>query len=452
MKAWEEFLAVQEKELGTETVKKWLRPLRMLRFDAWNLYLEASDSFQALWFEEHIRSRLNKFVSKNNKKIKVHLSTAQPPPAAVETAPKAESPSQERSTAPQPFFLTFDEVDPSSTLENFISFESNQLAYKVIQQIIQDPQGTSSFNPLFVYGKTGVGKTHLLMAAAQELKRKGMKVLYTRAETFTDHVIRAIRAGEMQVFRKIYRNAEVLLIDDVQVFSRKGATQEELFHTFNTLHLEGRHLILSANCAPGELTFIEPRLVSRFEWGIVLHLESPQREDLKRILQHRANNFKFDLRDEVVTFLLDSFTSNPKTLCRALEALILRTHLQQNSGKSLLLPLSLAYAKSFVSDLIVEEQHSALTPQKVIEAVALYYGIQTQDILGKSQKRESSLPRQIAMYLCRTQLTLPFVKIGEIFSRDHSTVMSSVRQVQNSLAEKNNELSSIVNTISKRLR
>jgi chromosomal replication initiator protein len=456
MRAWEEFLASQEKDLGADTVKKWLRSLKILRFDACNLYLEAGDSFQALWFEEHVRSRLQgKFLNKNNKKIKVHLSVSSTPvPTEPSRAPAPKKEAETSSSTPlQPFSLRFDELDPHLTFESFLPSESNRLAHEILLKLVENPsEQAATFNPVFLYGASGVGKTHLLMAAAHRLRQKGLTAIYARAETFTDHVIRAIRAGEMQVFRKAYRNADVLLIDDVQVFSRKGATQEELFHTFNTLHVEGRPLILSANCAPGELTFIEPRLISRFEWGIVLPLESSPRDLLKSMLAQRAQMLKFPIREEVIQFLVNAFTSNTKAVYRALEALILRNHLNLSQARPSQNALSLDEAKGYVADLLHEEKRSILTPEKIVETVALFYGIQSRDVLGKSQKREASLPRQIAMFLCRTQLALPFVKIGDIFSRDHSTVMTSIRQIQNGIADKQGELSAILNSLTKRLR
>lgn len=452
MRAWEEFLAKQEKELGKETVDKWLKPLKIVRFDACNLYLEASDSFKALWFEEHMRSRVQKELYNNNhKQIKIHIAVASQK-SDEPTKPKKKSTS---SVASSPSFgLRFDEIDSEATFENFVTSPSNLLAYKLLDETCgptkTDPTALQ-FNPIYLCGRSGTGKTHLLMACASKLRKSGKKALYVRAETFTEHVVEAIRTAEMQSFRKAYRGVDALLIDDIEVFSRKGATQEELFHTFNTLHVEGKQIILSGGLPPGELKFIEPRLVSRFEWGIVIPLQMPTKEQMHSILMQKAQKIHFALDEPVSTFLLDTFGGNTKTVIRALDALILRTHLNQGLGKTASLPLSLKYVQNTLKDLILEEEKAILTPGKIIRAVAEYYGIRMDDILSKSQARECALPRQIAMHLCRQQLNLPYMKIGDIFARDHSTVMASVKQVQRGVETKNHEISGPLHGILKLL-
>ena len=240
----------------------------------------------------------------------------------------------------------------------------------------------------------------------------------------------------------------LFLIDNMEVFSKKGATQEEFFHTFNTLHVEGKQIILSASSSPQELKFIEPRLISRFEWGIVVPIQRLDKNKLNTLLQKKAESLNYPLQGEVADFLITTFGANTKSLLRSLEALILRIHLNnENKGE---IP-SLFQVKKLLSDLILEEEKALLTPTKIIRTVAEYYGIRMDDVLSKSQSRECALPRQIAMHLCRYKLNLPFMKIGDIFARDHSTVMSSVKQVQKEMDEKNPEITSSVSSILKRL-
>ncbi|MFZ0565869.1 MAG: chromosomal replication initiator protein DnaA [Chlamydiales bacterium] len=453
MRAWEEFLTLQEKELGQETVSKWLRPLKVIRFDACNLYLEAQDSFKALWFEEHIRHKVETTLfNNNNKKIKVHTSIVS---QEGEKKPLNHQKKGSKNTLTSPIFtLHFDEVDPEAGFDSFIISQNNLLAHKLLTEACCQEQKNSSlsFNPIFLFGRSGSGKTHLMMAAANSFKKQGFKVIYVRADTFTEHVVNAIRTGEMQTFRKVYRNADVLLIDDIEIFSRKSATQEELFHTFNTLHLEGKQIILSATCPPQELKFIEPRLVSRFEWGIVIPMPVLAKEKLHTVLVQKAEKMNYPLDEKVVDFLLETFDSSTKTLIRALEALALRTHLNQGVGTPAALPLKLKTVQNYLSDLIQEEKKSVLTPGKIIRSVAQYYGIQMDDILSKSQARECVLPRQIAMHLCRQELNLPYMKIGDLFSRDHSTVMASVKQIQKGLETKNHEIAGSLKGILKTLQ
>lgn len=449
MKAWEQFLEEQEKELGQQTVKKWLRSLKIQRFDACNLYLEAKDSFQALWFEEHIREKVEAcLVNGNHKSIKVHLCVVNK--AVVnKTAPASPSLNE---VQPLQFHLNFDELDPHCLFQHFVVSEDNQFTYTLLSQLAglsnkaTTPLGR--FNPIYLYGPSGCGKTHLMMSLTQRFRTQGYQSLYARAELFTDHVVKAIRAGEMSRFRQAYRKADILLIDDLHVFSRKGATQEEFFHTFNTLHLQGKQIILSANCAPSELQFIEPRLVSRFEWGIVLPLKPLKDNDIKHLLQAKAQALQFSLPQNILDFLVATFTSTPKALIKAFEALVLRLHLDAQNSANHLSPNAV---KILLSDLLSEEQKSALTAAKIIQTIAEHYGIRSEDILGKSQTRECALPRQVAMHLCREKLKMSYIKIGDLFSRDHSTVMTSVKHIQKSLDDDHRDISRAWHAITKKL-
>jgi chromosomal replication initiator protein len=454
LKAWEDFLESQEKELGAATVKKWLRPLNVVRFDACNLYLEAKDSFQIHWFEEHIRPKINtKFVNATNKRIKVHLSL--PQNSAKKTEPSKPQVSQ-ISNHPisnyqsLPFKLQFDEIDPSYTLETFIESKENKVALGLFHEIAQDKLPLGTFNPIFLWGQAGSGKTHLLQALTSHFRKKGLRVVYTKAQTFADHVVSAIRSSEMQMFRMSYRNTDILIIDDVQVFSKKSATQEELFHTFNTLHLEGKQIILSSNCPPSELQEIEERLVSRFEWGIVLPLHPLELDLLKTLFSNKAHDLDLTLQEDCINYLVQVFKGNTQNLIKALDALALRLHIKKTSGYKIPLPLSLSSAKELLSDLIRSQEENIVTPEKIIKVVAEYYGITIEDILGKSQSKECTYPRKIAMYLCRQNLKLPFMKIGQIFHRDHSTVMTSTRLIENEKAKKP-DLASILSLITKNI-
>lgn len=461
MRAWENFLSEQETELGSDTVDKWLKPLKILKFDACNLHLEAKDSFQAMWFEEHVRKKIqNKLFNNNRKTIRVHLTVANQS-SQKGTKNKVK---KTKTTEPQraAFELTFDELDPHCSFEHFVTSERNILPHKLLCKITgYDPVSgklvptsaeLASFNPIYLYGPSGTGKTHLLMATAQALRSKGLNVIYTRAETFTEHVVSAIRAGEMSTFRHAYRNIDTLFIDDVHVFSRKGATQEELFHTFNTLHLAGKQIILSANCSPGELQMIEPRLVSRFEWGIVLPLEPFSKEEVHNVLLKKAAAMKYSLNPKIAEYLEETFPNSPKSLSRALEALILRMHLNQGKPNISASSLTIPQVKNILADLVIEEQQNALTAPRIIKAVAEFFGIRPEDITGKGQSRDCVLPRQISMYLCRTMLTIPFMKIGDLFVRDHSTVMSSVKLIQKGIDSGDREIVDQVTFIKKKLR
>lgn len=455
MRAWEDFIKKQESHLGAETVNQWLRALTIVHFDSGNLYLEAKDSFQILWFEEHIRPLLKSQLLNNNfRPIKVHLtvSDTSAPPVGLKSK-------KEKAKCNREIQFVFDKLDPSMTLDNFVIGMDNQIMFHFFcellgyhhkekkydipierQKLLETPPTIGVFNPIYLWGEPGCGKTHLLIALTQVLRKKGLNALYARAETFTEHVVSAIRASEMQAFRKAYRHVDVLLIDDVHVFARKSATQEEFFHTFNTLHTSGRQMILSSKCAPALLEEIEPRLVSRFEWGINIYFQKLKSEELKAMLLKRCASLNYHLSNEVIHCLVQLFQSS-KSLNRALEALILRSHFEQSTHhKKNIKTVSKEAVEEMLADLILQEQKTALSPEKIITAVSTVYGIRSEDLLGKSQAQDCSLPRQIAMYLCRHKLKLPFQGIGKIFRRDHSTVITSFQHIEKKLATSDKEL------------
>jgi chromosomal replication initiator protein len=447
LQSWENFLKGQEEALGKESVDKWLRTLKVVHFDACNLYLEAKDAFQVLWFEEHMRPLVRKYLlNNNNRNIKVHLTISD---EDVQKNRKEE----EKSLTPTGPGFTPDQLDPLATFPNLIETESNAFPLKILYATAgYDPQtnafapplfNAATYNPIYIYGGSGVGKSHLLMALAHAFKNLGLNVLFVRAETFTQHVVKAIRGGEMQEFRKIYRNSDLLIIDDVDLFARRSATQEELFNTFNALHTTHKQIIFSSNAPPGLLEGIEERLISRFEWGITLKLEAPTAEAVKQILDKRSKLLNFPLSQEIFDFLIKTFPDNIKPLLRALDALILRSHLEKAKPAR----LDLKTAEKYLQSLILEQERAMLNPSKIVRAVADFYGIRVDDIVGKSQKQECTLPRQIAMHICRTKLKMPYMKIGRTFERDHSTVMSSIKQVQKKLDLHDKDLCSSVPAI-----
>lgn len=452
MQVWEEFVALQEIELGAETVRKWLKTLKIMRFDAANLYLEATDAFHVLWFEEHIRKKVQaSLFNQNKRRLKVHLSIAGKPSQIEKPKRKKEAAEEQKAPVVQP--LIFDALDPLATFEHFVVTESHEVPYKLLKQLgmpeyMQQP---ALYNPIFLCGPAGCGKTHLLKATSHFLRSKGLSVIYARAETFTEHVVSAIRASNMSLFRQSYRNADVLIIDDVHSLEKKWATQEELFHTFNTLHLSGKQIILSANSLPNELSSIEPRLISRFEWGIVLPIPQLSKIDLKRILEMKCRLLDFPLHASILDFFVENF-SNPTSICRALEALILRVHLKRTEISLTSTQLTTAFIQHQLKDLLIEERDIALSPEKIVKQVADYFGIRAEDILGKAKSREYVLPRQIAMYICRIHLQLPFTQIGEYFSKDHSTVMASVKRVEQGIDQTDAAMATPLHFILKQLR
>src|SRR5579872_606677 len=225
MKAWDDFIAAQAKLLGADIADKWLRPLKVIHFDAGNLYLEAEDSFQLLWFEEHIRPKLvSELLNNNNRPIQVHLTSAQDKRSVQKEKKKKFNPVDfPPKDLPQ---FNSDPLDTHATLDNFFPGETNLLTYKFIQELTERLPEHEWANPLYLYGKAGTGKTHLLMAIATAVRKQGSAVLYVSADTFTEHVVLAMRTGNMQEFRKRYRHVDLLIIDDIHKLANRTATQE----------------------------------------------------------------------------------------------------------------------------------------------------------------------------------------------------------------------------------
>ncbi|NDD57679.1 MAG: AAA family ATPase [Chlamydiae bacterium] len=455
MQAWQQFLTALESDLGADTVQKWLRSLKVVHFDAGNLYLEAPDSFQIAWFEEHIREKARKKLVNNNfNPIKIHLSCNAPDEIEHSALSLQSDLKNHQSSRPQ-FKIHVDQIDEHAKLELFIANETSHMAYEVvcclgglkIHSKLSAELGL--FNPIYIYGPSGTGKTHLLMGLTQALKNLQYNAYYVKMETFTENVVSAIRSGNMQEFRKAYRHVDVLLVDDVHILAKKTATQEEFFHTFNSLHTIGKQIVLTANCSPLFLQDIEPRLVSRFEWGIPLQVGPLNRSELSLMLEKRLQLLEFPLQKKVLEYLLDTFSCHHKSLHKAIEALVLRSH--RSSSRIQSTHLSEIEVRDLLQDLIIDAKKQVLNPQKIVQAVAEFYGIKFEDILGKSQSHEFTLPRQIAMFLCRNKIKMPFTHIGQFFKRDHSTVISSVNIIKERNEQQDPELSSALRLLTKTL-
>jgi chromosomal replication initiator protein len=448
MQTWKTFLDALQNELGAETIAKWLRPLKVVHFDAGNLYLEAQDSFQIEWFEEHVRPKAQKkFVNNNFRPIKIHISIASLP-----SHPSNKQTNKKKIETPSPSFtLTVDPLDPSFLFDQFIISSENKIVFQLLTRLTEEPSPSmiGQFNPIYLYGSSSTGKTHLLQALASAYQKKNKTILYIRAETFTENVVNAIRSGNMQDFRKAHRHVDVLIFDDVHQLAKKNATQEEFFHTFNSLHMQGKQIVLSSNVPPALLQEIEPRLVSRFEWGITLPLVKLEGEDLFHMVKQRCNALHFPLQESIVRFLLESFSYNLKSLHKSIEALIFRCHTERQSIPSS--SLTLAHVKALIKDLIEEEKKQVLNPNRIISFVAHFYTLTPQEILSKSQTHECTLPRQVAMYLCRHELKMPFARIGQFFDRDHSTVISSVKIIEDKIMAQEKETCSAILSIRRNL-
>ncbi len=408
MKQWEDFLGSIASEIGSEAMEKWAKPLKVIHFDAGNLYLEAHDSFHLNWFEQHLRPQVRLLLRNNNQRpIKVHISLANAPPPT------------EKKTWKPVLNLTSDALKASCRFDSYFPGKTNEVHFSLLKAALEK----LSYNPIYLQGPEGVGKSHLLMASTFFLNSQNKRCLYVKAGTLTHHIVTAIRSSSMQKLRDHYRKHDVLLIDNIDELADRSATQEELFHTFNALHIAGKQIILAGRKLPSEMEGIEPRLTSRFEWGLLLPfhpLAAPERQQwFSKICEQK----KLVLSQEVSSFVLEHLPSIP-SLVGALDIFALhKNNICLESAKKWTLPLLEAWEKRL------------LIPEKIIQATAEHFEIGSSDILGRSQNQECSLPRQIAMYLCRELLKMPYVKIAKTFSRDHSTVMTSIKSIEKKIGE-----------------
>ena len=407
MEQWQQFLSHLAKQFGAPAVEKWLRPIKVLRFDAANLYLEAPDPMSAAWFEEHVRPHLKgKFFNQNNRLIRVHLTSSNREAKSVGVMPTST------------IRIAPDALDPSMQEETLLQSADNEIVSKLLLE-----HSEVLFNPIYLYGPKNAGKTHYLMSMAAKCAKLKKHVFYVSADRFTEHVVAAIRSGQMSQFRAVYRNIDLLIVDDIEQLGGRSASQEEFFHTFNALHTAGIQIVLASKFIPLKLQNIEDRLISRFEWGISIPCHPVA---LREVIANKAKHWHFPLKADLLQYLLEHFSADPIT---ALQALILRKGASQE--------MTPAIAEKLLADL---EKKQRFTPEELVKNVSRHFGITTEDITGKSQSRECALPRQIAMYLFRQKLHLSYAAIGKYFSRDHSTVMSSIQLVEKGIEEKNQRI------------
>jgi chromosomal replication initiator protein len=314
-------------------------------------------------------------------------------------------------------------LNPDYTFEQFVTGPCNQLAHAASVAVAENPG--KAYNPLFIHGGVGLGKTHLLQAVCQKvLERQGdLRILYLSCDSFVNQFITTVEHGDMQQFRFRYRHVDLLVIDDIHFLSKHDRTQEEFFHTFNTLYQQQKQIILSADCPPSEIPELEERLVSRFNWGLVARIEKPCFETRIAILQKKARVRGLTLPDDVVSYIASKVENNT----RELEGAITRIQ-----GMSLLQagPIDLDLAKSALGDSTGPEQ-KRITIQQIYDAVTKYYGVRLADIQSKKRHKSIAFPRQVCMYLARRFTSFSLAEIGLYFGgRDHTTVLHAVRTIE----------------------
>ncbi len=338
-------------------------------------------------------------------------------------------------------------LDPKYTFDTFVVGGSNKFAHAASLAVAESPG--KMYNPLFLYGGAGLGKTHLMHSIAHFILEKDpeKRVLYVTSETFTNELIGAIRNGNntaLSSFREKYRNVDVLLIDDIQFIIGKEATQEEFFHTFNDLHGNKKQIIISSDKPPKEIETLEARLRSRFEWGILADISLPDYETRVAILHRKAESEGREIDNAVIDYIASNIKFNIRQLEGALNMLVALGTLEK---KEITLELAEEALRSYISP----EQNRAVTPELIIETVAEHFHIQPSDITGSKRNSEIVIPRQIVMYLCRNMIDIPLKSVGHyIGDRDHSTVSHGIRKIEEEL-ETSQTLQNTMDIIKKKI-
>ena len=344
-------------------------------------------------------------------------------------------------------------LNPNYTFETFVVGNNNNLAHAASLAVAESPGEV--YNPLFIYGGVGLGKTHLMHSVAHYILEHdpSKKVLYVTSETFTNELIDALKVGKngnelaMTTFREKYRNNDVLLIDDIQFIIGKESTQEEFFHTFNHLHVSGKQIIISSDKPPKDIETLEARLRTRFEWGLIADISSPDYETRMAILRKKEELDgleKYHIPDEVMQYIANNIKSNIRELEGSLNKLIALSNLENK-------PIDIPLAAEALKDMISPDDTSAVSPELIMDVVSEHFNVPVAELKGKKRNAEIVLPRQIVMYLCRNMTDTPLKSIGALLGgKDHASISHGVRKIENDL-KTDEALNNTVNIIKKKI-
>ena len=420
---WERCLDRLENELSQQQFNTWIRPLHVEE-DGDAIRLLAPNRFVLDRITDKYLARINELmtsISEHSPRVSVGIGSNQKlelptaPPAAVPTASRAVS-----GNSQQPARSSC--LNPTYTFDNFVEGNSNQLGKAASQQVGENPG--KAYNPLFIYGGVGLGKTHLMHAVGNKIRetKPDAQVVYLHSERFVADMVKALQRNAINEFKRYYRSVDALLIDDIQFFAKKERSQEEFFHTFNAL-LEGeQQVILTCDRYPKEVDGLEERLKSRFGWGLTVAIEPPELETRVAILVKKAQLSGVDLPHEVAFFIAQRIRSNIRELEGALRRVMANAHF---TGR----PITIDFAKDALRDLL-SLQDKLVTIENIQKTVAEYYKIRVADLLSKRRNRSIARPRQMAMKLCKELTNHSLPEIGDAFGgRDHTTVIHAVKKI-----------------------
>ncbi len=403
---WSQLRRELRDQMDPDEYATWITPLRVGSESRDSLVLLAPNELFRAALERSYRPTVDRAIAgmrDPSVRVLISLEEAKQKESA-ETTPKAQ-------------------VNERYVFESFVVGGSNQFAHAAARAVAENP--SKSYNPLFLYGGVGLGKTHLLHAIAHHIQQRHphLKVMYLAAEQFVNELISSLRFNRMPAFRERYRSVDVWLVDDIQFLANKERTQEEFFHTFNQLYTNQKQIILSSDSSPRDIPTLEERLRSRFEWGLIADIQAPDLETKIAILRRKAESEETDLPDDVALFIARSVKSNVRELEGMLNRVIAFSSL---TGK----PLSLELTRETLKDILPPEDRR-LQASEIVKHVAAHYGLRVTEIKSKNNSKHIAFPRQVAMYLCKQLTDMSYPEIGRLFNdKHHSTVMYSVEKIE----------------------
>lgn len=428
---WQSVLGEIELTLSKASFTTWFKQTFIGSYENGRVIICVPNTFTQNWLEkkyyQEILIAFKNVTKEPIREITYKIETKRPGPTTAQSTQTAATPKP--AEANRTITLNRFGLNTSYTFSNFIVGKGNELAYAACQAVANNPG--KAYNPLFIYGGVGLGKTHLLHAIGAELSKKTDKILYVTSEKFSNDYINEVRSGRAKQLKEKYRNVDLLLVDDVQFMAGKDGTQEEFFHTFNELHQTNRQIVLTSDRPPKAIPALEKRLLSRFEWGMIADVTPPDLETKLAILENKCHEKNFPLAAEILMYVASNIQTNIRELEGALTRLI--TYYEFNN-----LQPSLETTKTILSDTLIEFKENSLTSKRVIDAVAKFFDIEIKDLIGKSRKKELVVPRQITMFLLREEISASFPSIGhEIGGRDHTTAIHACNKITEDL--KNNQ-------------
>lgn len=423
---WDKSLSIIEEKVGSNIFELWFRPIKPLQIKEQQVTLEVPNRFFKEWIEDYYPILVNEVLEK----ILGHPVTLKYKISEKEAADikRMEAKLENRKTrlASRGIYL-----NPKYTFENFVSGPSNQFAQAAAKAVSDSPGKV--YNPLFIYGGVGLGKTHLISAIGNNVidSKHDYNVLYVSSEQFTNEVVSAIRHGKTEELKKRYRNVDLLLIDDIQFVENKVQTQEELFYTINTLYEKQRQIVISSDRPPKEIKSVTDRLRSRFSMGLIADIQAPEFETRVAIIHKKAAMERINLKEEVVNFI----AAKIKTNIRELEGGLIRLGAQAALTGS---PIDVSMAKNVLKDFIQDDE-KPITVEHIMKTVCEYFGLKMQDIKARKRTKEVALPRQIAMYLSKQLTGGSLSDIGKnMGGKDHATVIYACKQVEDKKSKDEN--------------